>query len=101
MALCFHVPTPPPPPPPPNGYSLLCTVHVPQYRVGKAEESDNKWWYVGMLCCIDKVSGISSTWCYIHAALLIPTIFFYVVSSIGIILLYVFFTEVSHAVREN
>jgi len=43
-------------------------------RIERAEENDNKWWYYLML---------------------IVSIVLYVLSAVGIILLYVFFTEVS------
>ena len=43
-------------------------------RIGRAEENDNKWWYVLMLV----FSGV-----------------FYIGSLVAIILLYVFFTTVS------
>jgi len=43
------------------------------HRIGYAEENDNKGWYIGLL---------------------IFSIIFYVGSLVGIILLYVFFTEV-------
>ncbi len=49
-------------------------------RIERAEESDNKWWYILML---------------------VFSVVFYVGAFIGIVLLYVFFTEVSTQARQG
>lgn len=55
-------------------YSVRALPDVLCSRIGRAEENENRWWYVLMLVC---------------------SVVFYVGSLVGIILLYVFFTEVS------
>ena len=85
-------------------YTYSAVVYSP-YRIGYAEENDNKGWYVGKSTSpsvyvvppntTSVMLHLFSLSCIFSKGMLIFSIIFYVGSLVGIILLYVFFTEVS------